>query len=357
MKIGLVHNLYGDFSRGGAENVVKRQAEELRQQGNTVFLITTKPISAGELPPAIKTNDFKIYYLDSNFYNLGTKSWIYRFFWQITNIFSIRKYFQIKTILVAEKPDSVITHNLMGIGLLAPVVLRHLKIYHEHFLHDIQLLHPSGLMIWGGEKKIRSYGARVYQALTRFLLASPAKIISPSRWLLELHQKNGFFRNSRSELKPLQLPVGTTITRLKDQTKTTKNFLFVGQVEAHKGILFLIETFKKISDSTLKLQIVGDGQKMLAAKELAGEDQRIEFKGRLTSAAIKDIMNTSDCLIVPSLCYENSPTVIYEAQAAHLPVIAARIGGIPEIMKPGDRLFEPGNETDLKLNLIKKAAG
>ena len=245
MKIVLLHNLYGELTRGGAENVVSLMAQELRASGQTVFLITTKPREIKSLPD-IDPTGLKIYYLDSDFYNLGGTSLPYRLFWQIGNIFSVAKYGQIKKILKQEKPDLAITHNLMGLGFLTPLILRRLHIRQEHFLHDIQLLHPSGLLIWGSEKKIGSVGAKIYQFFTRRGFASPAKIISPSRWLLDIHKRHGFFSNSEIEIRPLRLKTEgmTDNLRPRDKKKPAKNFLFVGQLEAHKGILFLIETFK-----------------------------------------------------------------------------------------------------------------
>ena len=59
-------------------------------------------------------------------------------------------------------------------------------------------------------------------------------------------------------------------------------------------------------------------------------------------------MIEANCLIIPSICYENSPTVIYEAASQGLPIIASRIGGITElIQKLNGLLFKPNNEGDL----------
>ena len=69
-------------------------------------------------------------------------------------------------------------------------------------------------------------------------------------------------------------------------------------------------------------------------------------------------MQENNLLIVPSLCYENSPVVIFEAMGQGLPVLASNIGGIPEIIKKnGGFLFEPGNEKELitKLQEIKNS--
>ena len=61
---------------------------------------------------------------------------------------------------------------------------------------------------------------------------------------------------------------------------------------------------------------------------------------------MQELMCRAKCLVVPSLCYENQPTVIIEAQQNGLPVIASDIGGIPEILKP-EFLFKAGDREEL----------
>ncbi len=356
MKIGLMHNLYGEYSRGGAETAVKLMASDLRQSGHEVFLITTRPKTGKRVwvdgkEPAGE----KIYHLDSEFYNLNKHSRLYRVGWHICDIFSFRKTRHIKTILESEKPDLVITHNLMGLGFMTPIVLRKLNIRHEHFLHDIQLLHPSGLMIFGQERKINNSGAKIYQALTRLFFASPNKIISPSDWLLEMHKQRGFFKDSEQEIRPFVWPqIG-----IAGQSKTgpAKNFLFIGQIEEQKGIFLLINAFKKIKRPELALTIAvrGGGQALEKAKEAAKDDARIKISPPLSYEETDKLKIASDCLIVPSLCYENSPTTIYGAHAAGLPVIASRLGGIPELTERSDLLFAPGNENDLIEKILMMA--
>jgi len=349
-----MHNLYGEYSRGGAETAVKLLADNFQKAGNEVFIITTRPKSspdkhgkdAGDKPAE------NIYYLASEFYNLGRHSLLYRAFWHIGNIFSFRKAEEIKNILKAEKPNLVITHNLLGLGFMIPAILRKLNISHEHFLHDIQLIHPSGLMIFGKEQKINRPSAKIYQALTRALFASPAKIISPSYWLLEMHKQRGFFKDSATEIRPFVWP-GTPAQKQK-AASPAKNFLFIGQIEEQKGILFLIAAFKKIMNPELTLNVAvrGGGSDLGKAREASQGDARIHILGPLSYEETDKLKMASDCLIVPSLCYENSPTVIYGAQAAGLTVIASRLGGIPELMKKEDQLFTPGDESDLIAKIL-----
>ena len=107
----------------------------------------------------------------------------------------------------------------------------------------------------------------------------------------------------------------------------------------------MIKAFKKIPE--LELIIVGDGSQFKKAQELIGQNKNIKLLGRLSNDEVKKMMVESGALIMPSLCYENSPTVIYEAMNAELPVVASNIGGIPELIKDKNLLFESGNEKDL----------
>lgn len=351
MKIALANNLYYPFERGGAETVVEAMIKDFKAQGHEVFLLTTRP--RGKEAPS--EPGLKIYYFPSSFHNLGRRPIIGRLFWHLGDIFSFRSYRRAKKIFKQEKPDLVLTHNLTGLGFMLPLAIREQGIRHEHFLHDIQLLHPSGLMFYGQESRISSLAARLYQALVRAFISSPAKVISPSRWLLELHRRRGFFRDSETELRPfLAPPLPPAADGKADKAGAKKNFLFVGQIERHKGILFLIKTFKRLPAADIRLTIVGDGSQLEAARKLAEKDPRIEFLGRRPFEETRRIMAASDCLIVPSLCYENSPTVIFGAHQAGRKIIASDLGGIPEMMEARDSLFRPGDEEDL-LNKLKTA--
>lgn len=364
MKIVIINNLYYPFNRGGAENVVRRLINDLQAQAHTVYLITAKPLGASS-PDNL---DCQTYFFPSRYFDLANFSLPKKLLWHITNLFSLQQTRAILKKINTIQPDLVITHNLMGLGFLLPLYLRRLKIRHEHYLHDIQLLHPSGLIIFGQENIINSSWAKLYQFFTRHYFGSPSKVISPSHWLLEQYKNKNFFPNSTFEIKPFvqknlnpvnqNLNKETTLvnTMLPSQPKT--KFLFVGQIEQHKGIILLINAFKKVLDNRpgAELTIIGDGQLLLEAKKLAAQTPAIKFLGRLESAAVYRLMAASDYLIVPSLCYENSPTTIYEAHALNLPVIAAQIGGIPEITKTTDYLFAPNNIDDLINKLLACSA-
>lgn len=353
MKIALAHNLYEPYAKGGAEKVVKEMAEKLSALGNEVFIITTEP-KKKSLIKSRTENNLKKYYLPSSYYNLSETPKALRLFWHLNNFYNPKKKKVIKEILETEKPDLIITHNLIGLGFFLVKVAEKLKISHEHFLHDIQLLHPSGLMISGKEKKVDSLISKLYQNLTKKYFSNSEKIISPSSWLLDEHLKRGFFENKDTEIRPLRIKTLDAKENLLE-AKFGKDYLFVGQIEKHKGIIFLIKTFKLLEDNEVNLRIIGNGDDLKEAKKIAGDDKRFIFLGRLSGEGVEEEMRKSSALIVPSLCYENSPTVIYEANDLNLKVIAANIGGIPEIIKENDLLFKAGDEKDLLDKLKRKS--
>ncbi len=350
MKIAIANNLYYPFNRGGAEAVVKTMVTDLKSDGHEVFLITTKPKKSSDTV----NQDLKIYQLPSDYYNLAGMPLIKKIAWHFNNLFSYRNTNKITKILAQEKPDLIMTHNLMGLGFRLPIAIRKLKIKHEHYLHDIQLLHPSGLIMLGDENIINSRASKFYQYFTRHFFASPDKIISPSQWLLDQHLKKSFFKNSETEIKNVFSKINTKeVEKIKNNRS---NFLFIGQIEYHKGITLLIEAFKKalLEKPELKLTIVGNGLLLEVLIKDNQAEQRIKFLGRIEGEELKEIMRENDCLVVSSLCYENAPTTIFEAHANNLNVLAADIGGIPEIINSNDELFKPGDIDDLKNKILNK---
>lgn len=78
--------------------------------------------------------------------------------------------------------------------------------------------------------------------------------------------------------------------------------------------------------------------------------------GEFNHQEVANIFKEIDVLVAPSIWQENSPLVIQEAFLSKTPVIASRIGGIPELIKDKENglLFEPGNPDDLydKMNIL-----
>ena len=75
----------------------------------------------------------------------------------------------------------------------------------------------------------------------------------------------------------------------------------------------------------------------------------IRFAGPLDYRQVGAALRQMDCLVVPSVWYENSPLVIQEAYAVGLPVVASRLGALVEKVQDHRTgyLFAPGDSADL----------
>ena len=122
-------------------------------------------------------------------------------------------------------------------------------------------------------------------------------------------------------------------------------FVFVGRLEHNKGVGYLCEAFAGLPDA--HLTVIGSGPlgDELKAK-FAGPT--IEFAGRLDDAEMFARYHASDAFIFASL-YEGMPTVILEAMACHLPVIATDIGAVTTMVdKDNGFVVPPGSSAALR---------
>lgn len=115
-------------------------------------------------------------------------------------------------------------------------------------------------------------------------------------------------------------------------------FLYVGRLSAEKGIHTVVRAWH---DVPARLIVVGDGPDAEELRSIAPE--HVEFTGLLRRAEVADLLTKAKALLVPSLSYEAQPRAILEAYAAGVPVIASRIGGLPDLVTDGEsgRLVSP----------------
>lgn len=109
-----------------------------------------------------------------------------------------------------------------------------------------------------------------------------------------------------------------------------KYFLYVGRLHSEKGVRVLLDAWR---DVAAELVIVGDGPE--AASLRASAPPRVTFTGQLPGDAIPALMREARALLVPSVWYEGSPRTIVEAYAAGIPVVASRIGALPDVVSDG----------------------
>jgi colanic acid/amylovoran biosynthesis glycosyltransferase len=119
----------------------------------------------------------------------------------------------------------------------------------------------------------------------------------------------------------------------------------VGRLVETKGFHVLVEACARLRDRGLPCQclIIGDGPEAGRLKDLVndfGVNDRVVLKGKLPPAAMLSYYRRADVLAMPS-CIRNQdadgiPTVLIEAMAMEIPVVATRVSGIPELVVDGE---------------------
>ncbi|MBW9203922.1 glycosyltransferase [Bacteroidales bacterium SW292] len=167
------------------------------------------------------------------------------------------------------------------------------------------------------------------------------KLIEKSPKLFKNGNKAKWFPNSR---KP------SDISR---KINFRKRFVFISRVEKNKGIDHLIQVTESLpSDYTV--DIYGPLDKEYADLKYF-ENKKAEYRGALKTEQVLTILAEYDVLVLPT-CWETEgyPGIIIEAMSLGIPVIASRIGGIPEMVENGINglLVEPHNEEDLRKAIL-----
>jgi glycosyltransferase involved in cell wall biosynthesis len=109
-------------------------------------------------------------------------------------------------------------------------------------------------------------------------------------------------------------------------------FLYLGRLSSEKGVDTLLRAWRR-GASLGQLVVAGDGPQ--------GEDLRraaprgVQFLGAVPPEEVPGLLRRARALLVPSRWYEASPRTIIEAFAAGVPVIASRIGALPEAVHDG----------------------
>ena len=168
----------------------------------------------------------------------------------------------------------------------------------------------------------------------------------------------------RARLRTVVNPVDTDVFHpdrgLPPASVGTVRMLNVGALKDGKGHRFLLQALARASARRpfLRLTIVGHGP---LRPELEAEAADLEigalvtFAGRLAPAEVAEEMRRSDFLVLPSL-WENAPVALSEALASGLPVVASRVGGIPELLPANaGRLVTPADVESLEAGIVSMA--
>jgi len=280
-------------------------------------------------------------------------------------------------ILRKVKPDIVHIHHLIGLSATIPLILKEKNIPYIMTLHDFwylcrrgQLARPDmqlcyhidhalcpGCFIDQDEAdKLEKVKKRDMQMKT--ILQNASLLISPSKFLRQYYIKEGV---PKEQIIYLDNGINTKPFKNFKRTKSKKTrFGFIGTFIETKGVHVLIEAFKILNNPDTELHLFGFAPSTakeymnMLEKQMEGVPN-IYFHGKFPPSSVANVFAQIDCLVIPSLWFENSPLTIHEAMLTGTPVIASNLGGMAEYVKEGRSglLFEVGNAHNFRSKIEK----
>lgn len=185
-------------------------------------------------------------------------------------------------------------------------------------------------------------------------LALADAVVAPSRFLAGMFARNGF-PAERIQVVPYGLAAGRIAAAAGDRPRTPLRLGFCGVLSPWKAPHLAIEAVRGTT-APVQLTIHGRLDEPMFADYISGlrlaaaGDRRIAFAGAYDAARAAAVFADLDALVVPSTWYENTPFVVLEAFAAGVPVLAADLGGLSEVVQDGRNglLFHAGDAASLR---------
>jgi glycosyltransferase involved in cell wall biosynthesis len=230
-------------------------------------------------------------------------------------------------------------------------------ILHAHWATSYGLLgactgvHPFVLSTWGSDVLDFPGLSWAHKKLLAWIIRRADVVTATSRMLTEKTRK---FMRPGAPLHTIPFGVNMNVFRPAEPARIrSKGKVIVGvfkRLEPKYGIDVLIRALARSGNSRIELWLVGDGSQRMELESLSralGVEKQIRFHGSVRHSRVPGMMGQVDMVAVPSmLSSETFGVVAVEASACALPVLASRIGGLPEVIVDGETgfLLPPGDE-------------
>ena len=171
----------------------------------------------------------------------------------------------------------------------------------------------------------------VHKALDLYM-STVTRFVVPSRFFLQKFAEWGVDTG-----RFVHIPNSVDVEAMAAEGTPGDAFVYLGRLVPEKGVATLI---RAAALARVRLRIIGTGSEEQALRQLAAElGGDVEFTGYLTGSALRAAISSARAVVIPSEWYENAPISVMEASALGRPVIGADIGGIPELIRPGETGF------------------
>lgn len=291
-------------------------------------------------------------------------------------IYSLQARQRLSKLLDETTPDICHAHNIYHhispsiLGLLKqrslPVVLT---------LHDLKIACPAYQMLASDGICERCLGGHLHNVVRHRCIKGSYALSTVVMLEAVLHRLLGSYQNcvdrfivpSRFYATKLtewgfpaekfrHVPNFVDIRMYEPTFEPGDRLLYFGRLSREKGLQTLV---RAAAATRSKLSIAGTGSELEPLQRLAAEmGADVDFLGYLTGESLHAAIRAARAVVLPSEWYENAPMSVLEAYALGKPVIGARIGGIPELIRADQTgfLFESGDMASLVSALERLSA-
>lgn len=337
MKILVAHNAYQQ--RGGEDAVVDAEVSLLREHGHRVEVYQQHNDALKHMPRAMAA---------------------------VSTIWSQRSSSDVDALCNRFDPDVIHVHNtfpLISPSLYWAATRRRVPVVQT--LHNFRLLCPQAIFLRDGKICEDCIGKVPWRSVTRKCYRESAMQSAVIASMLTTHRAIGTYRdrvtryialNRFARDKYIEGGLPAQRFRIKPNFIASAGAplwddrnggLYVGRLSAEKGLDVLAEAVRLLGEPVV--DVIGSGP----LEPLATAAFGARYLGYRPLDDIMARMGRARFLVLPSICYENSPRTIVEAFACGLPVIASRLGALVDIVRDGvtGLLFNPGDAADLAAKL------
>jgi glycosyltransferase involved in cell wall biosynthesis len=296
--------------QGGAEQVVAMLAVQQRAIGARVLLVLA-PEDARDHPYVERLQKLQV---PVTVLQVGRRSYL-------------REYRKLKGLLRGFAPRVVHTHGYHA-DIVAGAAASALRIPQVSTVHGF-LGVPLRNKIYERLQLLALRRADAVIAVSRPLVA---KIASSGVQTAKIH----FVANAFAPVTMLRSRISA-----RDELGLTRDALvagWIGRLSSEKGADVMLRAIA-MCRSPWRLSIIGDGPQKATLRKLAvklGIVDRVVWHGAVESAGA--LITAFDAFVLSSRT-EGTPIVLFEAMHAKVPVIATRVGGVPDVVTPAEAVL------------------
>jgi glycosyltransferase involved in cell wall biosynthesis len=221
---------------------------------------------------------------------------------------------------------------------------------HAHYATSYGLMgafsdyHPFVLSIWGSDVFDFPHKSYFHRRMIEYVMSRADAITATSRILTEETKK---YLKNRKDI--YTVPFGVDVEIFKPSNSRDKkdgDRIVIGvtkQLERKYGINYLLQAFARCCQTrtNLELWIVGEGSEETRLRSLCQRlniQDRVRFLGFIPHEEIPQHIKQIDIAVIPSIL-ESFGVAAVEASACGIPVVASRVGGLPEVVKDQETGF------------------